>query len=61
MTESVTWKLDAMEERNAIATFSRPEVEGLLKTAQFFPAIRRSHLAHALKNARIACEELSRE
>lgn len=52
MAESAKRKSDALEERNAIAVFSRKEAEGLPETEQYFSALRKIHLDKALKRAR---------
>lgn len=57
MAESAKRKSDALEERNAIAVFSRPEATGNPETIQFFDAVRQSYLSQALKKARIASQE----
>lgn len=59
MAESAKRKSDALEERNAIAAFSRPEAEGLPETSQFFAALRSNYLAQVLKKARLAGSELT--
>lgn len=58
MAESAMRNSDALEERNAIALFSRPESESMPETEQFFVAIRQTHLSQALKKARVAREEV---
>lgn len=57
MAESAKRKSDALEERNAIAVFSRPEATSMPETAHFFAAVRQTYLSQALKKARMASEE----
>ena len=57
MAESSKRKSDALEKRNAIAVFSRPEASGLPETAQFFATIRQIYLSQALNKARIETTE----
>lgn len=54
IAESAKRNSDAIEELNAITAFSRPEACNLPQTSQFFAALRRVHLAKALKRAKLA-------
>lgn len=54
MADSAKRKSTALEERNAIAVFSLPGASQHPETALFFAALRRTHLAQALKKARLA-------
>lgn len=54
LAESAKRKSDILEEKNAISVFSRPEAQGLPETDEFFDAIRRTYLAKAQKNAKLA-------
>lgn len=59
MAESAKRKSDALEERNEIDAFSRPEAVGMQENAQFFAALRRNYLGQALKRARVASAEIA--
>lgn len=59
MAESAKRKSEALEERNAMAVFSRPEALSIPETDQFFAAIRKTYLSQALKNSRVAQEKAS--
>lgn len=59
MADSAKRKSDALEERNAIAVFSRPDVADLDETKGFFKAMRATYLSQALKKARVAAAEAS--
>ena len=59
MAESAKRKAEVLEERNAIAVFSRSDAQGLPETVAFFEAIRKTYLARAEKKARLAEAGLS--
>lgn len=59
MAQSAKRKSDALEERNAIAIFSRPEAANLPESSMFFDALRQIHLANAIKRAKLAQQESS--
>lgn len=58
MAESAKRKSDSLEEKVAIAVFSRPEASGLAETKEFFSSLRKIHLARIVKRAKIAAAEL---
>lgn len=59
IAESAKRKSDALEERNVIAIFSRPEAANLLESSMFFDAMRQIHLGNAMKQAKLTKEDCS--
>lgn len=53
LADAAKRKSDMLEERNAIAIFSRPDMSGTPEAKEFFEEIGRVHLARAKKRARV--------
>lgn len=57
LADAAQRKSDVLEERNAIAVFSRPEMAGTPEAVSFFTAIGRIHLARAQKRAKLEAND----
>lgn len=53
LADAAKRKSDCLEERNAIAIFSRPEAQGLPETEEFFADLRKIYLERTKKRVRL--------
>lgn len=59
MADFAKRKLDALEEQNEIAAFSRSKATELPETSQCFAALCKAHLAKALKRTLVTSSEMA--